>query len=93
MSQNLLQGYLKDIQYTLFLIFLAFRFWNRLQTKNYVLDIVTFESGFESNYFEVKFNPHFPMAVLKFATELWVVLLPGKRRQVQGQILYRYCVP
>ena len=33
------------------------------------------------------------MAVLKFATELWVVLLPGKRRQVQGQILYRYCVP
>lgn len=79
--------------YIIFDLFLAFRFWNNLKTKNYVLDLVTFESGFDSKYFEVKFNPRFPMAVLKFDTDLWIVLLPCRRRQVQGQILYRYCVP
>ncbi len=56
------------------------------------MDVVSFGTGFASSYFDIKFNPKFPLAVLKFEHDLWIVLLPGKRRQIQGQILYTYRV-
>ena len=76
----------------LFLFVFLYRIWNESKVRGYVLDVVSFGSGFSCSYFDIKFNPKFPLAVLKFEHDLWIVLLPGKRRQIQGQILYRYRV-
>ena len=67
------------------------RLWHNYKSKLYPIDIVNFGTNFESS-FKLTFNPCFPLAALKYNTDLWLVLLPGKRRSVQGQILYRHFV-
>ena len=75
----------------IFFIFLKKRLWHNYKSKLYPIDIVNFGTNFESS-FKLSFNPCFPLAALKYNTDLWLVLLPGKRRSVQGQILYRHFV-
>ena len=66
-----------------------FRLWHGFTSKLYPIDVVNFGSSFVDANKPV-FNPVYPMAALKYTSDLWIVLLPGKRRTIQGQILYRH---
>ena len=43
---------------------------------------------YDQQEFQFRFNPVHPVAVLKFQKHLWIVCLPGRRREKQGQIIY-----
>ena len=73
------------------MFFFHFRLWHGFTSKLYPIDVVNFGSSFiDANTFKPVFNPVYPMAALKYTSDLWIVLLPGKRRTTQGQILYRH---
>ena len=55
------------------------------------MDLVNFGETFSMHrLFQCRYNPCHPIVALKFNRKLWIVLLPGKRRQQQGLILYHY---
>ena len=64
------------------------RMWFKGSVKRYVLDWVNLGLDYDEQNFQFRFNPRHPVAVLKFRKHLWVICLPGKRREKQGQILY-----
>ena len=72
-------------------MFVFFRLWHGFTSKLYPIDVVNFGGSFvDSTTFKPSFNPIYPLAALKYTSDLWIVLLPGKRRATQGQILYRH---
>ena len=61
-------------------------------TKLYCIDSVNFNLEFgdvNNENFQCRFNPTYPVVSLLFGFNLWIILLPGARRQVQGQIIYQ----
>ena len=70
------------------------RLWrHRTSLKRYFLDTVCFNETFtDCTNFQIIFNPRAPLVLLKFDRQLWVIILPGKRRDEQGQILFNYQV-
>ena len=64
--------------------------WHYPYIKKAQLDRVHFGQDFSNcENFQCSFNPCYPLVALKYDSELWIILLPGKMRQVQGQIVYR----
>ena len=64
------------------------RRWFNSRSKNYLLDVFNVGVDFDSQEFQCRFNPLYPVVVLKFKLNLWLVCLPGRRRDTQGQIIY-----
>ena len=64
------------------------RMWFKGSIKRYVLDWINFGLDYDQQEFQFRFNPVHPVAVLKFRRHLWIVCLPGRRREKQGQIIY-----
>lgn len=72
--------------------FLFYSLWFCQSTRNYAVDLINFNTDFTDkpyNNFQCRFNPHHPVVFFKFSHTLWVVLLPGKFRDIQGQVLYQ----
>ena len=68
--------------------------WQLPKSRYNVVDALNFGPGLNmENNFDLKFNPSSPLVAVKYNREFWIMLLPCKRRQIQGQILYRYHVP
>ena len=64
--------------------------WYSPFTKFYGADLLNFGLHFGADgCFQCSFNPVHPLASFQFKSHLWIALLPGKRRQSQGQILYQ----
>jgi hypothetical protein len=64
--------------------------WYSPFTKFYGADLVNFGLHFGADgCFQCSFNPVHPLASFQFKSHLWIALMPGKRRQSQGQILYQ----
>ena len=62
--------------------------WFKGSIKRHVLDWVNFGMDYDQQEFQFRFNPVHPVAVLKFRKHLWIVCLPGRHRERQGQIIY-----
>lgn len=65
--------------------------WFCRYTRNYAVDLINFNTDFTDkpyHNFQCRFNPCHPVVFFKFCQSLWVVLLPGKFREIQGQVLY-----
>ena len=68
-----------------------FRLWFAPVTRCYGIDSINLGMDFSpvnDNNFQWIFNPKFPLAYVQFKEHFWILVLPGKRRSVQGQILY-----
>lgn len=69
---------------------LSHRLWRNAYSRSFSLDTIDFGLNFDVQNFAVEFNPKFPIAVLKYDYDLWMIILPGKIRSNQGQILFKY---
>ena len=70
-----------------------FRLWFAPVTRCYGIDSINLGMDFSpvnDNNFQWIFNPKFPLAYVQFKEHFWILVLPGKRRSVQGQILYHH---
>lgn len=62
--------------------------WSKSATKSYLLDVFNVGQDYDGAEFQCRFNPRHPVVALKFLKNLWLICLPGRRRDTQGQIIY-----